>query len=191
MIDVSNTVFVFDLDDTLYQEADYRESGLRHVVQTIQTVYNIKLTKHFLVQLSKSAQPLDTICNHLSSPQSLKETLLWEYRLHRPTINLNPGVADLLSDLQKNSKGIVILTDGRSITQKLKIIALGLDTIPSYISEDYGSEKPEPLRFKLIEEAFNGAVFVYIGDNPKKDFVAPNDLGWQTFCIKSHKLKSE
>lgn len=26
--------------------------------------------------------------------------------------------------------------------------------------------------------------FAYVGDNLKKDFIAPNALGWQTVCLK-------
>ena len=26
--------------------------------------------------------------------------------------------------------------------------------------------------------------FTYVGDNPRKDFIAPNALGWQTVCLK-------
>jgi len=27
--------------------------------------------------------------------------------------------------------------------------------------------------------------FLYVGDNSKKDFVAPNRLGWRTICLKN------
>ena len=27
------------------------------------------------------------------------------------------------------------------------------------------------------------ADFYYVGDNPKKDFIAPNVLGWETICL--------
>lgn len=26
--------------------------------------------------------------------------------------------------------------------------------------------------------------FTYVGDNPRKDFIAPNALGWLTVCLK-------
>ena len=29
--------------------------------------------------------------------------------------------------------------------------------------------------------------FVYVGDNPTKDFIAPNKLGWDTYCLKQDK----
>ena len=25
--------------------------------------------------------------------------------------------------------------------------------------------------------------FIYVGDNTKKNFIAPNQLGWKTYCI--------
>ena len=27
-------------------------------------------------------------------------------------------------------------------------------------------------------------IFIYVGDNTKKDFLAPNELGWDSICIK-------
>ena len=30
--------------------------------------------------------------------------------------------------------------------------------------------------------------FIYIGDNTKKDFIAPNKLGWETICLRDNGL---
>ena len=74
-----------------------------------------------------------------------KESLLWAYRLHDPNIKLSDDIEETLSLLKKKKAKIIILTDGRSITQRLKINALGLNHLPNYISEDFNSEKPSPL----------------------------------------------
>jgi len=29
----------------------------------------------------------------------------------------------------------------------------------------------------------NDLAFYYIGDNPEKDFIAPNELGWTSICL--------
>ena len=82
-------------------------------------------------------------CGKLNLEDDLKNSLLWSYRLHTPNIKLKPEIKKTLNDLIKLSSTIVILTDGRSITQRLKINSLGLNFLPKYISEEYSSEKPE------------------------------------------------
>jgi putative hydrolase of the HAD superfamily len=32
-------------------------------------------------------------------------------------------------------------------------------------------------------ERYHSRTYYYIGDNPAKDFVAPNHLGWTTICL--------
>jgi putative hydrolase of the HAD superfamily len=45
--------------------------------------------------------------------------------------------------------------------------------------------KPHPLAFERMAAALGAAGdrFAYIGDNPSKDFVAPNAMGWLTVWI--------
>jgi putative hydrolase of the HAD superfamily len=79
----------------------------------------------------------------------------------------------------------VILTDGRSITQRLKLHALGLSHLKAYISEEWASEKPDDRRFRQIMVDFQAASYVYVADNPRKDFVAPNLLDWLTVGLRA------
>jgi len=115
---------------------------------------------------------------------SIKESLLWLYRLHLPEISLSPVVKSLLDLLESKDITIVIMTDGRSVTQRLKLVALGLDKYPFFISDEYGGlRKPDLTRFKLVEERFPAKKYVYVGDNVEKDFIAPNELGWNSLCL--------
>ena len=75
---------------------------------------------------------------------------------------------------------VAILSDGRSITQRLKLKSVGLEGIPCFISEDYGSVKPDSSRYLAVEDKWPQSKYVYIGDNPEKDFKAPNEMGWLT-----------
>lgn len=51
------------------------------------------------------------------------------------------------------------------------------------ISEEFGSEKPSARNCEFFAEKFPGADFCCVGDNPAKDFAAPNALGWRTVCL--------
>ena len=75
--------------------------------------------------------------------------MLWVYRLHKPKIKLNSDVRKLIDTLKKNNATLVILTDGRSVTQRLKINALNLQSLPLFISEEYCSLKPNLLDLKV------------------------------------------
>lgn len=179
-------VVVFDLDDTLYKEIDYQISGFNAVCTWINDVYGFNLWSDLekLIQL-KVQDVLGGLCDAAGLQPSVKETLLWVYRLHQPLIQLSPGVDAFLNELETKCKA-AILTDGRSVSQRLKLKSLGLSHLPAYISEDYGSEKPAPDRFKLIMREMPAMRYVYVGDNLKKDFLAPNELGWTSICLRDN-----
>lgn len=183
-IKIENTVFVFDLDDTLFQEADYHASGVNAVGIKLDMLFKLDIQSLLTSLVAEGEKDLwGSVCERLKLPSSVKESLLWEYRLHLPQITLKPAVKLLLEMLKSRSLNVSILTDGRAVTQRLKLAALGLDDLPVYISEEFGASKPDPTRFEIIANHYPGSNFVYIGDNPKKDFVTPNLMGWTTFGI--------
>jgi len=182
---LTNTVVVFDLDDTLYPEADYVTSGIRHVCAQIHSLYgkDIYTDVNSALEANPKVDWLAFACECAGLPNTARDSLLWNYRLHEPTIALPAGVKSTLRILGANAT-LAILSDGRSVTQRLKIKALGLSHLPVYISQDFGSEKPDSLRFKQIILDFPDRNYVYVGDNPSKDFVAPNSLGWLTIGLR-------
>lgn len=181
--DFLQTVVVLDLDDTIYKEADYHASGMREVCNWIEELYDKSLADELEVLKSHSERDLlAALCQFAGLPLSVKESLLWIYRLHEPSIYLNPEAKETI-DLLESLCRVAILTDGRSVTQRRKIKSLGLSHLPVYISEEYVSEKPSPLRFDLIMRDLPARDYVYVADNPKKDFLAPNALNWKTIGL--------
>jgi len=169
---------VFDLDDTLYSEQDYVLSGKRAVVAAISDCFNVDIGAEFLYY---DGDFLDRVCALADLPYAVKETLLWVYRTHIPDISLRPGVTSLLGELRSRGDAICILTDGRAITQRLKIRALQIDVDSIYVSEQLGAKKPDAIGYEKITTDFPADNYVYVGDNPQKDFIAPKRMGWQTF----------
>lgn len=182
--ETTRSVYIFDLDDTLYKEADYRASGIREVCSWVEKFYG-KLVETELQSLSRQSDHdfLTAICRLAGLPICVKESLLWIYRLHTPDIHLHESTIKVLKHLEVISK-VAILTDGRSVTQRLKLKALELDYLPVYISEEHESQKPDPLRFETIMRDIPSSRYVYVADNPAKDFVAPNSLGWITIGLR-------
>ena len=126
MIKPEESVIVFDLDDTLYSEYDYKCSGIQAVVGTITSLYP-QHDADVLNEIAdnKSKDWLDNLCHHCKLNELEKQSLLWQYRLHRPVIR--PYVEpSFLRKLMRPFAACALITDGRSLTQRLKIQALGL-----------------------------------------------------------------
>jgi len=180
MILPSNSIVVFDLDDTLYAERDFEKSG-------IQFVYDNLSIKHI---------SLDTILNNRNNWIELiidgvnnlitKQTVLDIYRYHFPTIQLYNDSKVFLEKLLSKGNEISLITDGRSITQRNKLRALGIESFfkTIIISEEVKSEKPSEYNFRMVmKNSIHAENFIYIADNPSKDFITPNKLGWTSICL--------
>lgn len=185
-LELANTIFVFDLDDTLYSEFDYKESGMREVARVVSGLYSLKKEDTLFDLMNGEGDVFDQVCSKIGAGKQMKESLIWVYRNHFPDISLDNSVSAFLAKLAENSLMVAILTDGRSVTQRSKLRALGLKKIPAFISEEYSSEKPALKRFEIIQAHFPSADCVYIGDNPKKDFIGPSQLGWRTIGVRGN-----
>ncbi|TDQ31158.1 putative hydrolase of the HAD superfamily [Zeaxanthinibacter enoshimensis] len=176
------TLIVFDLDDTLYNEIDFLRSAYELIAKKIRPD-EWKLL--FSSMFSRYRCGKD-VFEWLSATYGCeKNDLLKMYRYHKPDISLFDGAEQLLKDIRKNGGSLGILTDGRSLTQRNKIEALGITEFfkQIIISEEIGTEKPNRRNFDVFEtnEGFNK--YYYIADNFKKDFLSPNQLSWTTIGL--------
>lgn len=182
---------IFDLDDTLYSEKEYIQSGYRVIAKHFPQFPNMEkiLWKNFKNGLPSIDHALIEL-NIFSEKTKLK--CLKIYREHIPSINIYEDAAFVLLELNKNFKKIGLITDGRPDGQRKKLYALNiynlLDEI--IITDELGGieyRKPNETAFRLMSERlhipFNQ--MVYVGDNPQKDFVAPERLGMQTIFFKN------
>ncbi|STZ75392.1 putative HAD-like hydrolase [Bergeriella denitrificans] len=186
MIKPSESVIVFDLDDTLYAEYEYKCSGIRAVCTLLADTHPQHDAAALLAALdTKSAHWLDDLCRICRLNDAERQSLLWTYRLHRPTLTPYLPAADF-AHLIRPFAARALISDGRSITQRLKLAALGLDNAFEHIliSEAGFSDKPAPARFDFIRSRYPDCRWIYIGDNIKKDFVTPNRQGWLTVGLR-------
>ena len=185
LVDIKQATIVFDLDDTLYYEDDYVESGIAAVARELQRLYGRDLKKELLTAKARDADIWQYACEVLNLPLSVKDSLLWLYRLHHPHIELSPTTRHLLEQIAARAQHTAIITDGRALSQRNKLAALSLLHWPLYISEEHQSQKPEPKRFRQLMTDLPSSSYVYIADNPQKDFRAPKQLGWATVGLKA------
>jgi len=181
-------IIVFDLDDTLYYEVDYLISAYKEIATDIETKHSVTNVFSFMLKTYYDKQNVFEELNKKYSLDIPITNYLCQYRNHIPHISLASDTKEILSILCR-TKNIVLglLTDGREITQKNKINALGLNKYIKeenvVISETFGSGKPSLNNYLYFQQKYDDAEFVYVGDNVDKDFIAPNQLKWTTICL--------
>lgn len=190
-------VICFDLDDTLYKEIDYLKSAYREIACFAARHLNGCADSVNTMASRAYEWMMNAYRNGGNSFEALNYFLgldipvvdyLSIYRKHKPNISLSEEVVYVLSVLKEQGIILGLITDGRSIQQRHKIEALGLsayfDDDNLVISEEFGSEKPSPANYSYFIDKYPSCHdFTYVGDNLKKDFIAPNYLGWRTVCL--------
>jgi putative hydrolase of the HAD superfamily len=179
MILPSSKIFVFDLDDTLYSERDFEKSGIEFVYENL-SIKHISLETILNNRENWIKQIIDG-----SNNQITLQIVLDIYRNHFPTIQLYKDAKVFLEKLLSQGTEMSLITDGRSITQRNKLRALGIETFFKniVISEEVNSEKPSEYNFRMVMDNKIAENYIYIADNPKKDFITPNKLGWTSICL--------
>lgn len=184
-----NIVFVFDLDDTLYKEIDYLKSAYREISRFISknsALHENLVYDKMLAAYYNGDNPFQTVLDLVDSSEITIATLLSLYRNHQPNIVLSELHQEILNYLKTSVFKIGLITDGRSVQQRSKLKALGLTDFfdDIIISEEFGSEKPNVKNFNFYLDKYGeNYKYIYIGDNTKKDFIAPNTLQWTSICL--------
>lgn len=184
----NKSIFVaFDLDDTLYKEMDYLKSAYKEIASYVEGKTGRTGVYQEMVKAYRDHVDVFGMLESMSDSLIKKDDLLQKYRNHIPKIVLNEDAKACLNDLKARGIVLGIITDGRSVAQRNKMEALGLEKwIPKenwIVSEEIDSEKPNQKNYALFEEKYPNHIYYYIGNNPKKDFKGANELGWQTICL--------
>jgi len=178
---------VFDLDDTLYKERTYLRSAYAAITESFLSTKNAKVAAETMFSwwLNSEVNVFERAIEEFQISSTVPE-MLEIYRSHSPLISVAPETLNLLQTLKTSNVSLACVTDGRSTSQRAKLHSLGLisffETV--VISEEIGSEKPDPRNFTAVSDKISAARYFYIGDNPSKDFAAPNKLGWVTICLR-------
>lgn len=197
-------VVVFDLDDTLVAEALFIKSGNRHIARWL-THRHPNLDRLLIENAMDEAMmrrlnhysALERIIDMAGLTHSIDMTeVVAEFRGHKPDpdiYHLPPSRRALLSSLKASGYPIALITDGRSLTQRNKIAAAGLyeflDDDDIFISGETRHDKLQPDSFLAVMGRYPDAVaFHYVADNPAKDFVQPQRLGWRTHLVSPFPL---
>ena len=168
-------VIAFDLDDTLCPEMEFVRSSYREIAR----IYGL----HLLPAMYAAA----TTAAAFDSTGLPEEIFLPLYRYHFPDISLPMPSLYTLAALRNSGHTLALVTDGREATQQNKIEALRLKRFMApdniFVSEQCGHPKTDGYAFRTLMQRYPSAGYMYVGDNPEKDFRTPRSLGWITVCL--------
>lgn len=182
---------IFDLDDTLYGEKEYIRSGYRKIAKRFPWIAGAE-TKMW--HLFASGEPAidDFLKQEGLYSEQLKQECLKIYRTQEPEIHLYAGVREMFINLHQSGYKTGIITDGRPEGQRAKIKALNLEeAVDQIIVTDElggaGMRKPNPESFCLMAESMmmKYEEMCYVGDNIRKDFIAPEKLGIRSIWFRN------
>ncbi|WP_138419610.1 HAD family hydrolase [Aquibacillus sediminis] len=202
---------IFDVDDTLYDQAQSFHKTVRKLFQEplsdedIDQLYKAnRKYSEILFDQSEAGEisqfewqtgRIIAACKDFNLPidQEKAATFHETYVAEQQNIALFPEVEELLNKLYQEGKQLGILTNGEEKHQAMKIKQLGLSRwIPAektFISGTIGHAKPKREVFDFIEKKMNidPPQTVYVGDNFEKDIVGAKQAGWQAVWMNHRK----
>jgi putative hydrolase of the HAD superfamily len=191
-----HAVIVFDLDDTLYPEYDFVISGFQAVDEDLRrrNIQGFFPVARKLFQDGLRGTIFNAALGQLgiAHDPKLVDALVEVYRSHTPRLQLFPDARWILEHFGTTTTKVGLITDGFGQTQRNKVQALGVEgrfAATIYTADlGPGQGKPSLTPFQNIAVMLGMQDemhrLVYVADNPKKDFMAPNQLGWKTIRIQ-------
>jgi putative hydrolase of the HAD superfamily len=184
---------VFDVDDTLYLERDYVASGF----SALEPVVHDKFGRSAFASAAwrqftsgRRGNIFDLALADIGADFTARDVaeLVQRYRNHKPRISLLPDARRALDTLRQLGVRVGVLTDGPAASQAAKVQALALHEAAEIVilTDLYGPGYSKPHSRGFIELARRSRClsYVYVADNPEKDFVAPTELGWTTVRVR-------
>jgi putative hydrolase of the HAD superfamily len=184
---------VFDLDDTLYPQVEYKRSGFKSVAHWAAVHLDLdygecfeQLERILLLKGPSYHHMFDDLISHFGLDHEIVPEMVRVFVDHVPQIACYPKVPEMLNRLGCTFR-LGILTDGPVTVQQCKIASLQLERHVDLIlySDSLSLEKPEPALFAWFEQQFSlpGTSLVYVGDNPAKDFIGARSRRWMTIRV--------
>jgi len=195
---------LFDIDNVLYNSSHQVEMARRSAVEAmvhaglgitveeafsrledIVKKYGSNFSRHYDLVVGDRKDKSKIIAAGIVAYHNMKRTYLKPYDDTLPT----------LSRLKTLGYKIGVVTDGLSVKQWEKLIRLGLedmfDTV--IISEDAGTEKPEPKIFQkaCTDLGVEPGDCIYVGDRLDTDILGANRVGMVSVRLLRGKYKEQ
>ena len=184
---------IFDLDDTLYEEANYYQSGFKAAANLLSVANVGSFESNFDLLKSLHAVERDFVFDRAQQKLAFHETLIPSlieaFYTAQLSLSFYPGVEKTLLLLRERFR-LGIITDGHAEIQKKKISALSAHDYFDHIliTDEYGRSfwKPNTAAFKLACDTLqvNASESVFVGDNPTRDIAGANTSGLYSIRIR-------
>ena len=192
---------IFDLDDTLYPERNFVESGYRAVARHVAHCYGgdfDRLVSTMMTTWRSHGRKMvfPVLLERFPEIPVCMSELIHVYRRHTPQISMFPGYRELLQELGSHYR-IGVITDGIPEVQERKVMALGLAGLANAIiyTWKYGSvrQKPHPLPFRLMLASLQTypESSLFVGDNPEKDWKGAQAAGMRYVHVQNSPSDAE
>lgn len=181
------TTLLIDLDDTLFDERQYVDSGFRFIAGNMAYLFDLSagdVYDHMQKLLAREGR--GQIFDHtleafgIEPKPEIVAGLVRRYRTHAPSLGFFPGVREALDELKATYK-LALVTNGHVAMQARKVAALAAENWFEVVvfCDKLGHPKPAPegplAACKLLGVKPRNALMV--GDNPETDGGAARAAG--------------
>ena len=188
-------LFLVDMDDTLFEEADFVLSGLRAAAAlAAQWGIDPRSAENFLCARFRSAGRAHIfdrlLAAHSIPPDPAKiDALVCAYREHLPSISPYTGALETLSALRSLGR-VVVVTDGMESVQRRKFAALGLPALvdSAVYCAGLGHPKPDPAALAGVVRPGDPAA-IFVGDRPDHDLALAAALRIDSVRVRTGRFR--
>ncbi len=182
----------FDMDDTLYPESEFVLGGLAAAGAVLDARFGRKDSFETFCKVHDEHGPWRIFDLGLAEMGILVEpdliaALVQAFRFHLPNVRPFPDIPELLQSLKNRHVKLGLITDGDPKIQRAKWSALELDhffDVAVFTGDINGQSFPkpafEPFKVACANLGVDHSQIAMVGDNPAKDFLVPESLGWHT-----------
>lgn len=185
---------LIDLDDTLYDERRYVESGMAAVAAILaarcgRAAEDIRQRLLGEIDRAGRGRVFDAVLPELGLDAGCEEVaaLVAAYRSHTPRLALFPGVEPVLGRLRRRYR-LGVVTDGLASMQRAKVAALGLERHVDAVVYCSDEKAPKPATAAYLRAlALIGAKArdaIVVGDSPAADMAAAAALGVPSIRVR-------
>ncbi|MCB0914858.1 MAG: HAD-IA family hydrolase [Actinobacteria bacterium] len=192
------TAVAFDLDDTLYLQADWLSGAWSEVAAAAAESAGIDAEEFNRALLRIAAEGsdkggiIDRALAAVGAEDVAVRPLVDVFLAHRPT-RLDPlaGVEEMLAHLRADGVRLALVTDGALSTQQSKIDALELaDAFDRIVMSDelgrqYRKPHPRPVLEAMRALDATADEFVMVGDRPDKDVASAAGAGARAVRVRT------